>query len=115
MTTYHAEPSRRSNCGSVAGFGQHVKYHERACDPCRNAQRIYTNAYYIRTGRYDQRRMPVELVGALFAACADETVKAQVLDLLSPEVVEACVGRLEAARAQADKDLVELVPAARAA
>lgn len=93
MTDYQSDPLRRSNCGTNAGFNQHVKYRERACEPCRVANRTYINAYYIRTGRYKNVRFPTELFGALIAACPDVDIVEQARRSLGPGIVEACIER----------------------
>lgn len=103
MTDYHTEPLRRSNCGTNAGFNQHALKRERACEPCREANRIYLNVWHIRTGRYNQRRVSVELIGALIAACPDRTVLARVAEEIGPEIAEACVARAEA---EVDEEVV---------
>lgn len=96
MSKYHAEPLQRSNCGTNAGYNQHVAHHERACEPCRVANRTYINAYYIRTGRYRSVRFPTELFGALVAACPDVEIVEQARRSLGPGIVDACVARAEA-------------------
>jgi hypothetical protein len=93
VTDYPAEPLRRSNCGTNAGHEQHVRWGERSCEPCRIAHRSYINAYYIRTGRNDQRKIPVEIIGALYASSTDETARERLVEFLGTDAVEACVGR----------------------
>lgn len=93
MTDYPTEPLRRSNCGTNAGYNQHVRWGERPCEPCRVANRVYINTYFVRTGRYKQVRLPVEVIGALVAACPDVEIVDQVRRSLGPGIVEACVER----------------------
>jgi hypothetical protein len=90
---YPGDPVKRPVCGTPAGYAQHYRCNERPCERCRKADRAYINAYEIRTGRVDQRKVPVELIGALFTSSADSAAQERLVEFLGTESVDACIQR----------------------
>lgn len=95
---YPDEPVERPICGTPAGYAQHYRCRERPCERCRKADRAYINAYEIRTGRVSQRKVPVELIGALFVSSADDVARDKLVEFLGEDSVNACVQRFQGTR-----------------
>lgn len=50
-TSFETAPWQGENCGTYAGWNEHQRNHEKACDRCKRAHADYVREWRLRTGR----------------------------------------------------------------
>lgn len=97
MTEHTAHPASTIAHGTIDGVNAHRRAGERLCPHCVVAWNARMNANYIRSGRRDSIRVPVELV-AVLVADASPRVATLARTILHGNVIDACTARTARSR-----------------